>query len=784
LKTHAPEYLTAPVARVDIDSTVTATGNLNPVITVQVGSHVSGNIIALCAEFNMKVKNGATGGGDRSGSVPGGRRTVYGESERRAGRPLVGRTPIGARTEALPRVLKRSMRFLALPFVLIAEISFAQQPLASLPYTPSLDLHAMDRSVQPCQNFYMYSCGTWIKDNPIPADQASWDVYGKLTYENQLFLWGLLLEAGKADHTRTPNEQKIGDLFHACMDEAAVEKLGATPLDASLKQIAAMKSLKDLPALLAHQHLTLYASSMLFDFGSNQDYANSESEIAFADAGGLGLPDRDYYIKTDAKSEETRQKYLAHMTEMFGLLGDSPEAAAANAKTVMRMETALAKASLTRVEQRDPHNLFHKMKLAELQALTPSFSWKAYLAALQAPKISVVNVSQPAFYKELETQLKTDSLDDLKTYLRWHLIHARARFLSAKFVEADFNFSSKYLRGVTAMQPRWKRCVSLVDHTLGEAMGQVFVEKTFTPETKARTVAMTKEIEDAMKSEIENLPWMSPATKQQALLKLKGVANKIGYPDKWRDYSSVAVRPDDFLGDMERAVAFESRRELLKIGKPVDHTEWGMSPPTVNAYYDPQMNDINFPAGVLQPPLFDPKMDDAPNYGNTGATIGHELTHGFDDEGRQFDAKGNLRDWWTKADAEEFQKRADCISDEYSQFTVVDDIKINGKLTLGEDAADLGGTLLAWIAWKAANKGKTLESIGGLTPEQRFFVGMAQWACGSERPEYRRLNAITNPHSPLEYRINGVVSNMPEFQSAFSCQAGQPMVREKACRVW
>jgi endothelin-converting enzyme/putative endopeptidase len=681
-------------------------------------------------------------------------------------------------------MLKRIMRFLPALILLAGPILLAQQPLTTLPYTPSLDLHAMDRNVQPCENFYQYSCGTWIKDNPIPADQARWDVYGKLTYENQLYLWGLLLEAGKPSPTRTANQQKIGDLFHACIDETAVEKAGAAPLDPALKQIVALKSVGDLPTFLAHQHLTLYASSMFFNFGANQDYANSSSMIAFADAGGLGLPDRDYYTKTDAKSEETRQKYVAHMTEMFTLLGDSPEAAAANAKTVMRIETALAKASLTRVEQRDPYKLFHNMTAAQLKALTPSFNWKTYLEVLQAPAIKTYNVSQPAFYKEFDNQLKTDSLDDIKAYLRWHLIHAKARFLSSKFVEADFNFNSKYLRGTTAMQPRWKRCVQLVDHTLGEAMGQVFVEKTFTADTKARTVAMTKEIEAAMQSEIESLPWMSAATKQQALLKLHGIANKIGYPDKWRDFSSVDIKPNDFLGDMERAVAFESHRDLMKIGKPVDRSEWQMSPPTVNAYYDPQMNDINFPAGVLQPPLFDPKMDDAPNYGNTGATIGHELTHGFDDEGRQFDAKGNLHDWWTKRDAEEFQKRADCVSDEYSQFKVVDDIKINGKLTMGEDVADLGGTLLAWIAWKAANKGHVLQPIDGLTPEQRFFVGMAQWACGSERPESLRMSAITNPHSPNEYRINGVVSNMPEFQQAFSCKVGQPMVRKDGCKIW
>src|SRR5579863_5410282 len=677
-----------------------------------------------------------------------------------------------------------AMRFFPAFLTLAISPAFAQQPLTTLPYTPSLDLRAMDRSIQPCDNFYLYSCGTWIKDNPIPPDQARWDVYSKLTYENELFLWGLLLDAGKTSGARTPNQQKIGDLFHACMDESAIEKAGAAPLNTDLQKIAALKSLDALPAFLAYQHLTLYASSMLFNFGSNQDYADSSSVIGYADAGGLGLPDRDYYTKTDAKSEEIRQRYLAHMTRMFQLLGDSAEQGAAEAKAVMRIETALAQASLTRVERRDPYKLFHKMTRAELQALTPSFRWNEYLTALQAPAISRINVSEPAFYRALEVQLKTSSLDDLKAYLRWHLVHAKARFLSSAFVEADFNFSSKYLRGVTAMQPRWKRCVQLVDHTLGEALGQVFVEKTFTPETKARTLAMTKEIESAMRSEIEDLAWMSPATKKQALTKLRGVVDKIGYPDKWRDYSSVEIRPDDFVGDVDRAVAFESRRDLAKIGKPVDRTEWELSPPTENAYYDAQMNDINFPAGVLQPPLFDPKMDDAPNYGNTGATIGHELTHGFDDEGRQFDAKGNLRDWWTDEDGKEFVKRASCISDQYSSYTVVDDIKINGKLTLGEDVADLGGTLLAYMAWKADTKGQTLEPIEGLTPEQRFFVGYGQSWCGQTRDETKRMRATVDPHSPEKYRANGVVSNMPEFQEAFHCKAGSPMVNENRCRVW
>ncbi len=469
---------------------------------------------------------------------------------------------------------------------------------------------------------------------------------------------------------------------------------------------------------------------------------------------------------------------------MLALAGESSAQAQIDAKTVMSIETALAKASLTRVEQRDPHKLFHPYTLAKLQQLTPAFPWKNYFATIDLARVPPLNVTEPAFFTEVQSQLKTRSLDDWKTYLRWHLTHAKAPLLSSAFVTTNFDFYSHYLRGVQTMQPLWKRCVQRVDDDLGEALGQVFVAKTFGPDTKNRAVKMTKEIESAMQSEIEQLPWMSPATKKRALEKLHTVANKIGYPDHWRDYSSIKILRDDYFGNVERATMFENRRELAKIGKPIDRTEWQMTPPTVNAYYDPQMNDINFPAGVLQPPLYDPKLDDAPNYGNTGSTIGHELTHGFDDEGRQFDAKGNLKDWWTMQDAQEFSKRAACVSDEYSTFKVIDDIKINGKLTLGEDAADLGGTLLAYIAWKEATKNQTLQPVDGLTPDQRFFIGMAQWACGDERAESKRANAITNPHSPEEYRINGVVSNMPEFGKAFACRAGQPMVRAQQCKIW
>ncbi len=668
---------------------------------------------------------------------------------------------------------------------LLAPLAWAQDtPLTSLPYSPSLDLSSMNRAVDPCTDFYQYACGSWIKNNPIPPDQARWNVYSKLATENQRFLWGILEQAAKPSTTRTPVETEIGDYFNACMDEAAREKSGAAPLQAELDKVAALKSVADLAAFLAHTHLNSAGGQFLFGFSSGQDFADSSRVIAFLGAGGLGLPDRDYYTKTDPKSVEIRQRYLDHIQKMLELAGEPSVQAQTDAQTVMSIETALAKASLTRVEQRDPHKLFHPYTLAKLQQLTPAFPWKNYFATIDLARVPALNVTEPAFFTEVQAQLKSRSLDDWKTYLRWHLTHSKAPLLSSPFVTTNFDFYNHYLRGVQTMQPLWKRCVARVDDDLGEALGQEFVAKTFGPDTKKRAVQMTKEIESAMQSEIETLPWMGPATKKRALEKLHAVANKIGYPDHWRDYSSIKILRDDYYGNVERATTFENRRELAKIGRPLDRTEWQMTPPTVNAYYDAQMNDINFPAGVLQPPLYDPKLDDAPNYGNTGATIGHELTHGFDDEGRQFDAKGNLKDWWTMQDAQEFAKRAACVSDEYSGFTVIDDIKINGKLTLGEDAADLGGTLLAYIAWKEATKNQTLQPVDGLTPDQRFFVGMAQWACGDERTESKRANAITNPHSPEEYRINGVVSNMPEFGKAFACRAGQPMVRAQQCKIW
>jgi len=655
----------------------------------------------------------------------------------------------------------------------------------ALPYSPSLDVTSMDKSVDACVDFYRYSCGGWQRRNPIPPDQTSWEVYRKLYEDNLAFLRGILEQASRDSAGRDKLNQEIGDFYAACMDEAAVEKRGAAPIQPQLDAIATLKLARELAPLIAGLHLA-YGGSLLFEAGSGQDPDDSEQVIAELDQGGLGLPDRDYYTKDDGKSKETRERYLAHVRNIYKLLGESPAEAERDAATVMRIETALATASLTRVERRDPYKLKHKMTLAQLAALAPNFEWKTYYTDDAYPEFTTLNVAAPEFYKTLDAMLLAEPVSTWKTYLRFHVANAAAPYLSSKFVDENFDFYRRYLRGAKEQQARWKRCVSYTDRSLGDALGQAYVTRVFPPELKAATLDMVHRIEDAMSQRIRALDWMSPETKKEALLKLAGMRNKIGYPDKWRDYSSIRISRDDFAGNIDRTTEFEHRRQINKIGKPVDHNEWGMTAPTVNAYYNPQMNDINFPAGVMQPPLYDAKMDDAPNYGDTGGTIGHELTHGFDDEGSQFDAKGNLRNWWTKEDREKFDARTKCVADQYAQYLVVDDIHINSRLTLGEDVADLGGEILAYMAWKEATKGKKLESIDGLSPEQRFFVGFAQWACANERPEDLRLRATVDPHSPAEYRINGVVTNMPEFQQAFSCKEGQPMTKpaEKVCRIW
>ena len=642
---------------------------------------------------------------------------------------------------------------------------------------------SLDKTADPCVDFYQFACGGWVKNNPIPADHPIWSRFGELAERNRAVLRGILEESAKATQ-RTPNEQKIGDYYATCIDEGSINKKGIAVLKPEFDRIGALKDKSALPALLAHFHGQ--GVDGVFGFYSGADFKNAKEVIAQADQGGLSLPDRDYYLKDDEKSVELRKQFAEHVANTFKLLGDSPEKATAEAKAVMDIETALAKGSMDRVERRDPEKIYHKLSQQDWQALTPSLSFAKYISELGAPAFTALNVASPDFFKALDTELKTVSLDDLKTYLRWHLVRSQVQALPKAFVDEDFNFYGKTLQGTKELQARWKRCVAAADGDLGEALGQVFVEKYYPPEAKARTLKMVNQLETALHQDISELSWMSEVTKKQALVKLAAIQNKIGYPSKWRDYTALKIVRGDALGNSLRANAFEVHRQLAKIGKPLDKQEWQITPPTVNAYYDPTENDINFPAGILQPPFYDFKADDALNFGGMGAVIGHELTHGFDDQGALFDPEGNLKNWWTPEDEKAFKERTQCIVDEYDQFVAVDDVHVRGKLTLGENTADNGGLRIAYMALmkSLADSGKQTEKLDGFTPEQRFFIGWGQIWCQNQTDQMARLLAQNNEHSPGKYRANGVVQNMPEFQKAWGCKAGQPMVRENACHVW
>ncbi|MGH9498764.1 MAG: M13 family metallopeptidase [Terriglobales bacterium] len=691
-------------------------------------------------------------------------------------------------------------RFAFLAVVLCPLLGLAQQAPAaeSAPKLEHFDPNMVDRTLDPCQDFYQYVCSKWNAANPIPPDQVAWGTGSGLQYWNENILREALEKAAAETSGRSEFEQKIGDYWQACSDEPALEAAGNRDLKPGLERIAKMKSKSELADQVAHIHMSIpgawsgndnQTSAALLGFGSQQDYDDATKVVASIDQGGLALPNRDFYLKDDEKSKEIRSEYEAHVAKMLGLAGENATQAAADAKTVMAIETAMAKAQMDNVARRDPKNVNHKMSFEQVQALTPSFDWKVYMADVGAPPSAPhYLVSTPGFFTELEQLIQEHSVADWQTYLRWQLVHGSAPYLSKAFADENWDFFSHTLLGSKQQLPRWRRCVRAADRDLGMALGQAYVAVAFPPASKERTTEVVHNVEHALDQDITTLDWMQPATKEQAKIKLHAIEDKIGYPDKWRDYSPVKITRTSYLNNVEQATAFEFHRQLDKIGKPVDRSEWTMTPPTINAYYDPQLNTINFPAGILQPPFFDSSMDDAVNYGAIGMVVGHEITHGFDDQGRKFDAHGNLRDWWTEADAKAYDQRDECIADEYTQEVPEAGVKQNGHLTQGEDTADNGGMRIAFMALtnKLEAEGKSLDERdeSGWTPRQEFFLSYANEWCTQYRPELMRTVVLTNPHSIPKLRVNNVVSNMPEFQQAFACKTGTPMVRAKQCRVW
>ncbi len=655
----------------------------------------------------------------------------------------------------------------------------------SAPKKPVMfDLSAIDTSADPCTDFFQYACGNWRKNNPIPSDQIRWGRFNELAEYNNYLLYSELKTA--ADAPTTPLQKKYGDYFAACMNVDLANKLGSKPIEPILSTIAGWKDKKNIATLIGATE-DKYSIGYFFGFGSEQDQKDASKQIGGVDQAGLGLPDRDYYLNQDDRSKKLRDQYLEHVTKMFTLLGDTPDQAAKEAKSVLDIETALAQGSMARVDRRTPANVYHIMTIDELQALTPGFNWKVYLAAKKQSGLKTVNVATPEFFKAVNQQIEKADLDALKSYMRWHTVHRYAANLGEPFVMENFNFYAATLAGQKELAPRWKRCTAATDRALGEAVGQDWVAKNFPPAAKDNMEKLVKALEVALDDDIKHLDWMSDATKVEAKKKLDAFRDKIGYPDKWRDYSSVTIKRDDPVYNAMQVAAFNDRRDLAKIGKPVDEKEWTMTPPTVNAYYSPGKNDINFPAGILQPPFYDFKIDPAVNFGGIGVVIGHEMTHGFDDQGSQFDPQGNVRMWWTAEDRKKFEERTDCEVKEYSSFEVAPGQNLNGKLTLGENTADNGGLRIAYKALMdtlASQGASTTAKIDDYTPSQRFFLGFGQVWCENITEQGARLRAKTDPHSSGRWRANGAVQNFDEFGKAFGCKVGQPMMPVNACRVW
>jgi predicted metalloendopeptidase len=670
---------------------------------------------------------------------------------------------------------------IAMPLMIAVPAGHARQGSAAEGH--GLNLADLDRTCKPCDDFYRFVNGGWLATHPIPAAYASYGHFTELQEKNQEVLHRILEETAAQTSAKPGSvEQKIGDFYSSCMNSAQSDSAGLHPLEPEFTRIAAVSDSKSLQTEVAHLHAE--GISVMFRFGSTSDFKNSSEQTGSASQGGLSLPNRDYYTKTDDRSQQLRDAYRKNVEKTFTLAGDSADRAAAEAGTVLEIETKLAGASLAPVDMRNPETQYHRMGVADLAALTPHFDWRAYFRNVGFPNIAVVNVGQPDFFKQLDARLGDISLDDWKTYMRWHVIHASAPNLSAPFVDENFDFFGRTLTGAKENQPLWKRCVAATDRALGDDLGQKYVEKEFPPEAKARALEMVHNLIAALHDDLQTLAWMSPETRKQALIKLDSMTIKIGYPDKWRDYSALHVDRGPFVVNMMHNSEFTFHRSLDRIGKPVDRAEWGMTPPTVNASYNPSRNDITFPAGILQAPFFDAKADDALNYGGMGAVIGHEMTHGFDDEGRKFDGQGNLRDWWTAEDAKNFEERAECVSKQFDGYVVEGDLHENGKLILGESIADLGGLTIAYNALEKAIAKKPHPAIDGFTPEQRFFISWGRVWGTNDTPQFDRLQVNTNPHPLGKFRAIAAPSNLQPFAQAFDCKNGDPMVRQQPCRIW